>query len=137
MIPITFAINSKDFSLIFGSKFRSKSINKWHARWNVSFCTHSKRHNALRCPKTPQRRPPGSPRRTQSAPKTAPRRLQDGPRHPQDGPNCAQLLPRPPRSPPSLDFGPSRPRFWTLHADLDFGPSIRRFSILHILSCIL
>ena len=69
-------------------------------------------------PKTPQRRPPGRPRRTQSASKTAPRRLQDGPRHPPDGPNCAQLLLRPPRSPPSLDFGPSGPRFWTLQTSI-------------------
>ena len=69
-------------------------------------------------PKTPQRRPPGRPRRTQSASKTAPRRLQDGPRHPPDGPNCAQLLLRPPRSPPSLDFGSSGPRFWTLQTSI-------------------
>ena len=118
MIPNTFSIKSNDFTMTFGNKFHSKSINKWHARWNVSFCLHSKRHNALRCPKTPQRRPPGSPRRTQSAPKTAPRRLQDGPRHTQDGPNCAQLLLRPPRSPASFDFGPSGPRFWTLQTSI-------------------
>ena len=121
--------------MIFGNTFRSKSINKWHASWNLSFCLHSKRHNALRCPKTPQRRPPNSPRRTQNAPKTAPRRLQDASRHPQDGPNCAQLLLRPPRSPPSLDFGPSGPRFDP--PGLDFGPSIHRFAILQTLSCIL
>ena len=119
----------------FGSAIHAKSINKRHARWNVSFCLHQNAttpKDSLRCfqddPETPQRRPPGSPRRTQGATKTAPRRLQDGPRYPQDGPNCAQLLQRAPRSPLGLDFGPSRPRFWTLQTmffnppHFDFNP---------------
>ena len=116
--------------MILGNKFHSESINKWHARWNVSFCLHSERHNALRCPKTPQRRPPGSPRRTQSAPKTPPRRLTTPS-------GWSQLRPAAPKAAKK----PSKPRFWTLWTssldppDLDFGPSIRRFSILQTLLC--
>ena len=34
-------IKSTDFSLSFGNTFRSRSINTWHARWNLSFCLHS------------------------------------------------------------------------------------------------
>ena len=68
--------------------------------------------------KTPLDAPAWRPRQPRSHPITAPRRLQDGPRRPLDGPNCAQLLLRPPRSPPSLDFGPSGPRFWTLQTSI-------------------
>ena len=79
-------------------------------------------------PKMAQRQPPGPSRRTQGAPGTAPRRFQDGPWYLQNGPNCAQLLQRAPRSPPGLDLGPSRLRFWTLRTsffnppDIDFAP---------------
>ena len=65
---------------------------------------------------------PGSPKddlqALQDAPKAPPRRLQDGPRHPQDGTNCAQLLLRPPRNPPSFDFGPLGLRFWTIQTSI-------------------
>ena len=68
--------------------------------------------------KTTPGRPKDGLRALQDAPKAPPRRFQDGPRHPQDGTNCAQLLLRPPRNRPSLDFGPSGPRFWTLQTSI-------------------
>ena len=57
-------------------------------------------------------------------PKMAPRRLQNRPRCLQDDPNSAQLLKMPPRSPQDLDFGHSKPRFWTLHASLFEPPNL-------------
>ena len=100
----------------------------------------------LLAPKTPAKRPPGPQNAPQDSPKMSPRSFQDGPRFPREGSNCAQLLQRPSRSPPDLDFGPSRPRFWTLQTsifhprDLDVAPSIMRYYIqlwyiIYLYSC--
>jgi len=102
----------------FGNKIHSKSISKWHATWNVSFCLHSKRQDA---------------RKTAS---WLPRTRQKGP---QDGSKTDPDTLRIVQTAPSCSWGSEEALQASMldPPDLDVGPSRRIFSILQTLICIL
>ena len=136
MIYFTFPWIYNDFPRFLEAKSNQNRSKKQQARWNASFCLYQKRQDALGWLKMPPSYPEDAPKTTswlprrpqngfpapqdapQDSPKTSLRRFQDGPRCLQEGSNCAQLLQRPSRSPPDLDFGPSGPRSCTLQTSM-------------------